>query len=737
MSETDKKSKSSKASKTSPSRKKAKKAKSSARTDTLKTALAKRKKEQEKHIALIEKELKKRPGDPDLHTELGVGYASIGEMDKAADEWRLSMELSPRQDKARYLLHLFHTARGDPVLEREAHEKVLKKDPLNVDAHIGVAMSLARQGNTREAIRRLKRVTGKIKDSMPLHYNLGVLFASMGELADATRHYREAVRLSGDDHKIRLNLALLLMRRGLWKEAQKEFLSVLEADPENHIARLHLATLYERDNDLESAERQLRKLLLQPQFEVQARFQMGRIRWSQGRPGESEQHLLTVLQSDPDHRAALLILRDLYEEHCEWKKLAEVSRRLLDIMPHDKKTTLALGHALFHTGKLEEAIKILKKLVRERPDFTKAYEILALSLMQVEKYRTAMKYTKEALNREPDNPELNLVFAFLLAWRKDFKKSKNILEKILKKHPNNHSIQKNLGVILFRAGDYDMAKKYFENVFLLDNYRPGSYNIKLEVLSNNKLVYNDVKQFNIQTIKNIAYSNKSSKTIFGKFVTLKAINKGNDIDTAVFESSLDKSWYVFYAGPKGEVTNNKISWKTDIDAGETIEIKYSEIYWPTYIIIISAVLIGLFLYLTFTSLAIRKSIAGRNIVEKDKSMSVSITVKNRIREMTNVVVKDFIPKEFEILGKFETIKPILRKTSNGIELTWKLGRLKSYEQRILHYKIKPKKLIKKMNLPSATVTAKYFNKTIIKKSNRVAVYSKKNIPSTLAVEISE
>ncbi|MCD6476991.1 MAG: hypothetical protein J7K26_02370 [Candidatus Aenigmarchaeota archaeon] len=281
------------------------------------------------------------------------------------------------------------------------------------------------------------------------------------------------------------------------------------------------------------------------------------------------------------------------------------------------------------------------------------------------------------------------------------------------------------------------TKKYFENVFLLDNYRPGSYNIKLEVLSNNKLVYNDVKQFNIQTIKNIAYSNKSSKTIFGKFVTLKAINKGNDIDTAVFESSLDKSWYVFYAGPKGEVTNNKISWKTDIDAGETIEIKYSEIYWPTYIIIISAVLIGLFLYLTFTSLAIRKSIAGRNIVEKDKSMSVSITVKNRIREMTNVVVKDFIPKEFEILGKFETIKPILRKTSNGIELTWKLGRLKSYEQRILHYKIKPKKLIKKMNLPSATVTAKYFNKTIIKKSNRVAVYSKKNIPSTLAVEISE
>ena len=78
-----------------------------------------------------------------------------------------------------------------------------------------------------------------------------------------------------------------------------------------------------------------------------------------------------------------------------------------------------------------------------------------------------------------------------------------------------------------------------------------------------------------------------------------------------------------------------------------------------------------------------------------------------------------------------------RKTTQGTELVWKLGRLKAHEQRMLHYKIKAVKPVKRMNLPSASVTAKYFDKIIIKGSNYVAVYSKENVPTSVQVNLSE
>ena len=279
-------------------------------------------------------------------------------------------------------------------------------------------------------------------------------------------------------------------------------------------------------------------------------------------------------------------------------------------------------------------------------------------------------------------------------------------------------------------------KSEFSHTFSLEDYRPKNYDIKAEILSGDKRVYNDIKQLSIPRIINIKYSEKISDTPFGKFVTLSAENLGNDIDTAEFTSEIIENWYSIYSGPEPyEIDNNYNKWRTELNPEAKSELKYSQIYWPTYVIIAIVIIIGLITYLQFTALKLKKAIVGKNIVKKGKQMSVTLVIKNRVREMTNVVVKDTIPKQFKVTGSFETIKPTLRKVSGGTELVWKIGRLKANEQRVLHYKIKPVSPVSRMNLPRAGITAKYFDNLIAKRSNYVLVYSKDREPAIIPVEI--
>jgi rRNA processing protein Gar1 len=72
-------------------------------------------------------------------------------------------------------------------------------------------------------------------------------------------------------------------------------------------------------------------------------------------------------------------------------------------------------------------------------------------------------------------------------------------------------------------------------------------------------------------------------------------------------------------------------------------------------------------------------------------------------------VRDFVPAVATVVERFDTLRPTLRKVTGGTELIWTLDSLRSGEERVLNYRIRPVvDIIGTLKLPVAYV--KYLDK---------------------------
>jgi hypothetical protein len=271
--------------------------------------------------------------------------------------------------------------------------------------------------------------------------------------------------------------------------------------------------------------------------------------------------------------------------------------------------------------------------------------------------------------------------------------------------------------------------------FSLEGMSPGKYDIDFNLVDDiGRSFYTETKSFNIPSIENIVYGNDVS-TPFGSSITLTATNTGNVVAEADLSSISPEGWYYFYSGPNPTgMILGKYYWKMSLPPGESNSITYSEIYWPTYVLIIFAVLVGVFIYWQSTALTFSKRI----IRKPGNEASVSLHLRSRKKGVDKVVVKDTVPSDFAISNKFESVKPMIKKIADGVELHWRLGRMNPQEERVLHYTIKPaKEMRSKVKLPAAKAKGTRHKAPIYKRSNRVSVHPKPKEKTTFSVAVKE
>ncbi len=250
--------------------------------------------------------------------------------------------------------------------------------------------------------------------------------------------------------------------------------------------------------------------------------------------------------------------------------------------------------------------------------------------------------------------------------------------------------------------------------YTFDKYAPpGTYSVSASLKDNyNKEVDRRQDSVKVRAIYVIPekYTEKTKSLGFlYSTITIKIKNEGNIESPAFFVTEVIPLYAssLFEPIDKPAIesrSNNKIlySWLVPpLGPGEEITIKYRVVVWkPVLAIVIIILLIYFFLRITLAP-----SISKRSKHIPGKEILVSLEIKNRgFSEIKNVVITDFVPPMMQVLEKFETVKPKIRKSRKGCELVWTFDVLKPGEDRILIYRIKPILEIKGMlKLPSATM----------------------------------
>ena len=127
----------------------------------------------------------------------------------------------------------------------------------------------------------------------------------------------------------------------------------------------------------------------------------------------------------------------------------------------------------------------------------------------------------------------------------------------------------------------------------------------------------------------------------------------------------------------------------ELGLGETQEIRYRLEFYPTYIQIALSIIIVIGIVMYSFKTATKPKVSKRHMKKTKNIHSIIIEIRNPFfHNLKNVIVRDWITPLAQVVGQFEHMQPVVRKSEAGTELIWKLGDMKPNETRYINYKLR-------------------------------------------------
>jgi serine/threonine-protein kinase len=405
-----------------------------------------------------------RPGSVEPHHWLGIAREETGDLDGALAEWREGLRKNPKW--AHGLAHIGHVLKAQGKLNKamaayKASVRVAPQDPrghtnlgilLNEDlkryddaaialrtaiehgpdnatAHNWLANTLSHLGNLPGAETHYRRAIQLDPQDGRNWSGLGDVQRRQGKLSEAVAACRKGVELAGDEAAAQNNLGLALAASEQWGEALAALERAMELDPNEPSIRAALGAAYfgsarrTRPPDqehLEKAIAYLREAIERGATRWVNYFNLGNTLSWRGRPVE-----------------AAAVLRDGVTRYPQVAELRGL-----------------LGHTLFVSGELDQAVEQLEEAERLRPGRPDTLRSLAMALRDRGDADRAAEIRRQAIEIDP---RLAYKFAWALMRKGWFGDAIVEFTRALDIEPKNRWVRYGLGTSLYRLGRYEEA----------------------------------------------------------------------------------------------------------------------------------------------------------------------------------------------------------------------------------------------------------------------------------------
>lgn len=184
-------------------------------------------------ISYLERALKIKPNDPDVHDSLGLALRQKGQLDAAAAHFEQTLRLRPNDSVAVINLGSILQQKGqlDAAVARYRAALVFKPDDAEIHARLGGA--LRQQGILDQAIAHLQLALDRKFDDAKAHRELGLALHQKGRIDEAIPHYQSALAIKPDYAEAHNDLGVALLQKGQTSEAIRQFKETLTLIPDN------------------------------------------------------------------------------------------------------------------------------------------------------------------------------------------------------------------------------------------------------------------------------------------------------------------------------------------------------------------------------------------------------------------------------------------------------------------------------------------------------------------------
>ncbi len=440
-----------------------------------------------------------------LHGHLIVGdfYYAIREFNEAVQQYREGEKDDPKERSA-YQKKLVEalTVSGKHDEAAKALAELVKehpKDPETIAMHASV---LLQKGDPKEAdgiIAELQPVltttpaTQRDRRAI-LHYNLARAYALKGDPASfdqAKRHFQDTLTARENYIPAKLALAQLELAHNENPQAVRHASEILTVDKNNFVAKLVRTAGRMNMKDYDQTSQELAVMEREYPTSPDVRFQVGRLKFAQGRIKEAESDFELLMKSNDLRGLSGLIDCKLAQGQTD-EAIRLVQAQLIK-KPDDFGGRFMLGSLEFKAQKYQDAIKDFQLLADKNPkspqlpgvyvrlgevkrragdlngaiaSFQKARELspkdpvpllqLALLFDTNGRHDDALKSYEDVLKMQPDNPvALNNIAYSKADEGVDLDRALQLAERARTKSPTDPDVLDTIGLIFVKKNSTD------------------------------------------------------------------------------------------------------------------------------------------------------------------------------------------------------------------------------------------------------------------------------------------
>ncbi len=366
--------------------------------------LLSREKDQELIMEVMERLIASRRDEPEALYAFAHVAARLGELKRATELLERTLELAPDNDNA-VMSYIALLQRQERIEEAVAWlEKSLKeRDDDDFNMRLAYARLLTDVKRYDDARRQFEILAVQAPNNTDVLYALGLLYLQDNRLDDAERFFKRLARNSDNADDAHYYLGRIDEERGDNQKAGVHYQAVQGGD--NYFdAQVRMALILARQdkidearvhlNSIDTENRQQKTMLVQAEAELlieekryrdamevysRALEEQGynsEILYSRAMLAEKmdrletlERDLRRIIEREPDNAQALNALGyTLADRTNRYQEAYDLIKRAMEISPGDYYILDSMGWVLYRQGKLDQAVKYLRRAMAIRQD---------------------------------------------------------------------------------------------------------------------------------------------------------------------------------------------------------------------------------------------------------------------------------------------------------------------------------------------------------------------------------
>ncbi len=395
------------------------------------------------------------------HFDRAEQLLRASKLPEAIIELRNAVDLDELWGEARYLLAEAYAANGEPELAYKQYLRAADLMPDNAAAQLKAAAYLLLAGQYEDAKTRAQRLLEKDPGNVDALIALGNALAGLRELDGAATTITEAIQLDPGRSHTYANLARVRVAQGRRDEARAAFEKAVETDATSIAAHLARANFQWSAGELGAAEASLKRVLAIDSGNVLTHRVLATLYLASGRSLEAEEHLKFVAKTTKTD-AALFSLADYYVASGR----PEDARRIL--LPLEGRRTSKAGadtrlaNILYSEGATTEGHQLLDGVLARDPNNSTALVLQARWLLSEGRPEQALERAKAALAASPRMIVARYVCAEAEARTRRTADAIGSLVEVLRVNPQDADAQARLSALHLARNQIDSAVQLAE-----------------------------------------------------------------------------------------------------------------------------------------------------------------------------------------------------------------------------------------------------------------------------------